>query len=330
MTLTEKNVSDLLERHLDRQSAHTKRAYRGDIAAFQQWCRAETPGAALCKLLRGGRTSANRLVTKLESNIVKVMARSTVRRRLSALKSFVRAAFREGFVDWHLEVLPTKDLTTETKKATGKRNMSGPDKPTFRRIVIRMEAELVLPGKRIQAARDLAILALLSNPMLRLSEVAQLDLEDLRSLEGDNPSVRFIGKGRMSVEELPLAPSTVSALRRWLKIRKARPSAPLFVRVRKATGDENGPHLTNERLSSPGIYKIMIQRGAAVLKKRRLNPHSLRHHGITRLVEYAQKNDISFQEATKLSRHKKVETLMQYVDGMDKRVRQMARGIDSG
>jgi hypothetical protein len=28
-------------------------------------------------------------------------------------------------------------------------------------------------------------------------------------------------------------------------------------------------------------------------------------------------------------RHKKVETLMQYVDGMDRRVRQMADGIDS-
>ena len=123
----------------------------------------------------------------------------------------------------------------------------------------------------------------------------------------------------------------MNALRRWVRLRKARPSSALFVRVRKAVGDAVGPHLTNSRLSASGIYKITVTRGSPVLKGsgRRLNPHSLRHHGITRLVDYAQKNDISFQEATKLSRHKKVETLMQYVDGMDRRVRQMADGIDS-
>jgi site-specific recombinase XerC len=333
MKLTEKSAHDLFDRHIDRQTRHTKRAYRGDLTAFRKWCGAPSLGHALFRLLKGGRVAANRLVTRYETSMVKGFARNSVKRRIAALKSFVTAASREGVVDWRLEVLPSKDLTPETIRATAKRDMSGPDTKKLQLVLKRIEAELKLPAKSLQAARDLALIALLWNPMLRLSEVANLNMEDIKSLDGDAPTVKFVGKGRSEPEELPLAPSTVNALRRWVQLRKrkASPSSALFVRVRKAVGDAVGPHQTNSRLSASGIYKITVTRGSPVLKGsgRRLNPHALRHHGITRLVDYAQRNNISFQEATKLSRHKKVETLMQYVDGMDRRVRQMADGIDS-
>jgi site-specific recombinase XerC len=89
-------------------------------------------------------------------------------------------------------------------------------------------------AQQLQIGEDLALIALLWNPMLRLSEVANLNVEDIKSLDGDAPTVKFVGKGRSEPEELPLAPSTVNALRRWVQLRKrkASPSSALFVRVR--------------------------------------------------------------------------------------------------
>lgn len=332
MKLNVVTVSDVLERHLARVTANTRRAYRFDLGSFAQWNQAETAPHALYELLAGGRETANRTVNHYETSIVRRLARSTVHRRISAIKSFVAAAMREGLVNWRLDVLPTKSLSTEEKRATGRRNMGGPTEEQLRAILEQPKRELAFPAKRTQAIRDLAIIALLGNPMLRVSELSALNMGDIKGLSGKTPSVSVIGKGRMVAETLPLAPSVVRALILWLSLRKAPPSAPLFVRVRNPFGRNELPSLTNERLTPSGIYKITVARGATVLKGtgRRLNPHAMRHHGVTRLAAYVEKNGISFQEAMQLSRHKKLDTFMIYVDSKGKKVRSMAEGIDAG
>lgn len=119
--------------------------------------------------------------------------------------------------------------------------------------------------------RDLALLELFYSAGLRLSELVQLDLDQLYL---DRAEVRVLGKGQR--ERLALiGDKALQALKQWLS---ARPSlaAPderaLFVGARGA------------RLGARQIQKRLAQR-AQSQQGRHLHPHMLRHSFATHLLE---------------------------------------------
>jgi integrase len=75
-----------------------------------------------------------------------------------------------------------------------------------------------------------------------------------------------------------------------------------------------GQWLTASRLSTHGIYDMTLRRGVEAGLKKKLRPHGLRHAGTTVLVNYCVGNAIPLTEAMKITRHKKMETLLRYVD----------------
>lgn len=111
--------------------------------------------------------------------------------------------------------------------------------------------------------RDLALVLLMIDTGIRLSEVASLNIADVDLIEG---RCRVMGKG--SRERLvPIGRRTRKTLRAWTSVRRPSPAAnsPLFA----------GPR--GSRLSARGIHQLirrLARRGAI---ETRCSPHVLRH-----------------------------------------------------
>ena len=309
------------EEWLAERSPHTRRAYRTDLAAFAAWTKAESVSQALYDLLAQGRVAARRRVERFEQRSVGRQSRNTINRRLNALKSFVAAAFRSGIVDWKLEVKTSNTLSKAAKKATAKRDMSGPTVARYQRLIAHLEMKICDPKLTAAATRDLAIIALLENPMLRRSEVSALDIGDIDLTSGAE-GVTLVGKARTEPETLPMPPETIRAVAEWLKIRQGEPSAPLFVQIRKTA-------LTQDRLGDNGIYLMTTKRGRQAFGRsnRRLNPHSLRRTGITILAKHIVDAGIPVADGMAVSRHKKESTFWNYVDRKQDRKRELVNAV---
>ena len=127
-------------------------------------------------------------------------------------------------------------------------------------------------GGSIAGLRDAAILALASDAMLRVSEVAALDVDDVR-IEDD-------GTGRLTVRHsktdqegagtvLFLGAATVARIKAWQACAGVRGGA-LFRRVRR------GGWPQNERISARAIRTVIAKRAANAGVEGRVSGHSLR------------------------------------------------------
>lgn len=116
--------------------------------------------------------------------------------------------------------------------------------------------------------RDHALLLLAIQTGLRVSELVSLNCSDISLSTGAN--VRCIGKGRKA-RCTPLARSTVTVIKAWLKERAGLATEPLF------------PNTRGGRLSPDGVQFILAKHIATAqqrclsLKEKRISPHVLRH-----------------------------------------------------
>ncbi len=111
-------------------------------------------------------------------------------------------------------------------------------------------------GKSPEDRRDHAIITLLLDTGLRLSELTNLRTSDL----GEDFTLRVFGKGR-KWRTVALGHTSATALRRWLRIREGQGDLIW-------SGRRGG-------LTAAGVRKIIQRRGARVGIK--LHPHMLRH-----------------------------------------------------
>lgn len=118
-------------------------------------------------------------------------------------------------------------------------------------------------GDRFEDRRDTAIVRLFFDAGLRLSELANLNLEDV---DFDQGTVLVVGKGSR-MRACPFGAKTSRALDRYLRARARRPNArspQLWLGARGAT------------LGGSGIYQA-IRRRASEAGLPPLHPHQLRH-----------------------------------------------------
>ncbi len=127
-------------------------------------------------------------------------------------------------------------------------------------------------GASVAGARDAAILVVMSDAMLRVSECAALDCQDVERSDD--------GSGRLTVRQsktdqegrgqiLYLGAPTVARIDSWLEA-AGHSSGALFRRVRR------GGWPQNERLSARGIRTIVATRVAAAGIQGRVSGHSPR------------------------------------------------------
>ncbi|WKU06335.1 tyrosine-type recombinase/integrase [Micromonospora sp. HUAS LYJ1] len=244
-----------------RLSAHTRDAYRRDIAGWLTWC----AGGDLDPL-RATFLDVNAYARQLEATPAARSGRpltpATVARKLSALSS------------WYEFLLKLRAVDTNP--------VSGADRPRIDRDhsatvgLTPQEVDALLAAADADtgptAARNRAAVALLADLGLRVGELVSLDLTDLGAERGHR-SVRFVGKGGKS-RRRALTPGTAYALDAYL----AERAAAAGVAVEALTG----PLLattTGGRLDRHSVFRLVrrLAATAGIAAAAKLSPHSLRH-----------------------------------------------------
>ena len=128
-------------------------------------------------------------------------------------------------------------------------------------------------GQSLAGLRDAALIALMSDCLLRVSEAVALQVDDLQ-LEEDGTARLTIGRSKTDQEGegtiLYVGAPTVSRIRAWLRAASIE-SGPIFRRVRR--GDKViGP----DSLSTRAARDIIKRRAAAADLEGRFSGHSLR------------------------------------------------------
>jgi integrase/recombinase XerC len=182
----------------------------------------------------------------------------TIRRMLSALRTFFRFLMQEGLVSHD----PVVDVPTPK---VGRRLPRLLD-------VDRMASLLAIQDEHPLAVRDRAIMELLYSSGLRLSELVALDRGDLHLGEG---LVKVLGKGQKA-RIVPVGQMACQALRNWLTMRQNLADAAeeaVFVNQR---GTRLSPRSVQARL-----HKWSLAQGLDT----RAYPHLLRHAFASHLLE---------------------------------------------
>jgi integrase/recombinase XerC len=277
-------VAFLVSSWLGNRAPTTVRAYQSDLTSWAGWMGME-PAEAVEVLLGMDAGDANALGMAYRAAMREEgLSPATINRRLSALRSIVKAAKVAGLVGW--------DLMVEAARQQAYRDTRGPGVEGYRAMVATL-------GDDLQGRRDRAILSLLYTMALRRAEVIGLDLEDL---EVEGGRLWITGKGYTEKEAVSVPSGTMEALLAWLEVRGDSPG-PLFLSMdRRHRGEAVRP-----TLNAITRRVRVIGEGAGV----RVTPHALRHSGITRALDLTG-GDVRRVRA--LSRHAKLDTLMRYDD----------------
>lgn len=234
-------------------SEHTLRAYGRDLEELCAFCDErgiEDPAAISPRTLRA-------FLLRLDE---RDLARASVQRKLSAVRSFFRQLQREGYV----EVNPTTGL----RQSRGRRPL--PKALSTQEIEALLEAP---DSETPQGRRDRAMLELCYSAGTRAAETVGIDHADL---DIDGEVVRVRGKGRK--ERLaPLGTFALAALKRYLQD-PARPqpdagaAGAIFLNTRGG------------RLTTRSFGRIVENAVLAAGLARRATPHTLRHSFATHLL----------------------------------------------
>ncbi|GAA2691747.1 MULTISPECIES: tyrosine-type recombinase/integrase [Actinoplanes] len=229
-----------------RLSDHTRDAYRRDVTTWLDWC--------------AGRGLDPRAATFLDVNAyargleARPMAAATVARKLSGLSS------------WYSFLLKLGAVATNP--------VGGADRPYVDRD---HSATVGLTGEEVDALlaaadrqtgpaaiRHRAVLTLLADLGLRVSELVSLDLSDL-GWERGHRTVRFIGKGGRPRRRV-LTPGAALALDEYLRVRGPG-EGPVFATT------------TGARLDRHAVFRLVrrLAADAGIPGAEKMSPHSLRH-----------------------------------------------------
>ena len=264
-----------LNRHV---SPHTLRAYEADVTQYLAWVAGET-GKKISAL-----EAADLDMTSARSHLAQLnkagKARSSVARKLSALKTFVRYLRHEDLIDHDptaMAVAPRRDQTI----------------PVF---LTEQEITRLIESPHTGdplGRRDRAILELFYASGLRLSELVAVDIEDL-NLSGR--MVRVMGKGRKE-RLLPFNQSAADAIRAWMKDRaqilsimqgtRGRSVAPKRPKGAKADAKAD-PLFINyrgTRLTDRSVDRLLRKYVAQCSTRMGVSPHALRHSFATHLLQ---------------------------------------------
>lgn len=238
--------------HEKNASPHTVSNYRRDLEQLAAFCRQNK--VSLKKI------EPTFLRSYLASLYEQELKKSSIARKLAALRSFFRFCQRQGFIAHNpAEVLASPRLEKKVPSFLTEEEISRfLDRPT---------------GTRPLERRDAALLELLYATGIRVSELVGINLDDF------NLSHRFIrirGKGRKE-RLVPFGTQAEKKLRQYLQSRwqinrgKVEPE-PLFLNYR------------GRRLSVRSVQRIVDKAIKRAALRRKISPHSLRHSFASHLL----------------------------------------------
>lgn len=236
-----------------RMSANTVSSYMRDLSQYDQW-------------LKQKKTDLKRAKNILLQEYVKRLEQlgkspATMSRFLASSKSFYAYMF---FAKGYIKTNPTAAL--KAQKVQRK----------YPEILTNKEVELFLEQPKCvdeKGFRDHAMLELLYATGIRVSELIDLDVDDLNL-----PAGLVVCRSKGKERSIPLYPGAVKALQDYVQ----------HIRERIVTNDEEKALFVNmngERMTRQGFWKIIkfYQEKADI--KKDITPHMLRHSFAAHLLE---------------------------------------------
>jgi integrase/recombinase XerC len=241
------------------RSAHTRRAYLGDIGSLLDFLAAAKPEPALADL------TLPILRSWLAAQASTGAARTTLARRTSAAKTFTAWAARRGLL--------TSDPGSRLQMPKARRTL-----PAVLRQDQALDAMAAAKSGAAQgdpmALRDLLIVELLYATGIRVSELCGVDLEDV---DTERRLLRVLGKGNKQ-RTVPFGAPAQAALARW--VADGRPAL-----ANAASGRALLLGARGRRLDQRQARTVVHQTIAAVDGAPDIGPHGFRHSAATHLLE---------------------------------------------
>lgn len=217
------------------------------------------------------------------------LAKSSMARKLAAIRSFFRYLRRQGIVS--VNVAEKIRNPRQEKRHPHALNVD----EAFALLDTPLPAEEGRAQDAALAARDLALCELLYGSGLRISEALNLDLGDARIGEG---IVKVMGKG--SRERLaPLSDTCLTALKKWLSMRGILAGADEKALFTGARGKR-----LNRREAFRIVDKLCQNAGIAG----HVSPHGLRHSFATHMLDAGA----DLRVVQELLGHKRISTTQIY------------------
>jgi integrase/recombinase XerC len=223
------------------------RSYASDLAGFAAFVRKHgdpRPASVDTRAVRAYVASLHQ----------KGLARTSIARKLAAVRSCFRFLARRGIVDQN----PARPVQSPRP---ARRLPSFLPKDESRNL-LDLPAESSVAGRR-----DQALLELLYATGIRVAECCGLDCADLDTSRG---TVRVLGKGGVE-RVVPVGDVALAAIDAYLAARGTR-DGPLFA------------NLQGGRLSTRGARRIVGRRASVAGSARRVTPHTLRHTFATHML----------------------------------------------
>jgi len=240
-----------------RVSAETVRAYRNDLLQFEKFLE-EVHFKGVVPGPEGLDTIAVRgFVAHL---VRRGLGKSSVARKLSAIRSFLNRAVRDGWV----ETSPADSVPTPRVPRPLPRTLTVDE---MFNLLDRIDDDD--PASR----RDRAMLELLYAAGLRVSELVGLDLSDLDFGAG---IVRVLGKGDKE-RMVPFGGKAADALRRWL-------SGSAGLRKKGSVPEAVFLNLRGGRLTDRSVRRILDRRLHEAAIHAQMSPHAVRHSFATHML----------------------------------------------
>ncbi len=255
-------VLDEFDEHLELErarSVHTRRAYLGDLRLLFEFVEERWPSAGLTAL------SLPTVRSWLAAQAAAGVARTTLARRTSAVKTFTAWATRRGL----LAADPAARLQVPKVRRT---------LPAVLRADQALSAMAAAKSGAAEgdpmALRDRLIVELLYATGIRVSELCGLDIDDV---DFGRRVLRVLGKGNKQ-RTTPFGAPAEEALRAWLA--DGRPAL--------ATSGSGSALLLGARggrVDPRQVRTVVHQTVAAVEGAPDMGPHGLRHTAATHLLE---------------------------------------------
>lgn len=269
-------------------SPSTCRAYRHDIVEFfsilkENWSPDGPPAAS--DVLPAPATVTGLKIRYYLGILHKKNKKVTIARKLSAIRSFFKFLMKQGAVERN----PTTAVTTpkQEKKI-----------PTYLPVDDIFRLLDSIETKTLLKARNRAMFETLYSCGIRVSELANLDVEDIDRSSG---IIRVLGKGNRE-RLVPIGRKALGAIadyRKRLQREQAETvtdSGPLFL-------NKNGKRLTTRSIARI-LEKIAMECGLAIP----ISPHGLRHTFATHMLDAGA----DLRAIQELLGHKSLATTQKY------------------
>lgn len=230
-------------------SPHTLAAYRTDLDQFAAFVKDELGPA-------GPEGVTHLLLRRWLALLHRDHAKSSIGRKLAAVRSFFRFLMREGEVRKN----PAENISTPKKEKT----------LPFHLNIDEATALMDAPGDTLLGLRDRAILETLYSCGFRVSELVSLNVMDVDLIEG---LARVVGKGNKE-RVVPVGSHARKAVADYLAARRdPAGETPLWLNARGG------------RLTRRSVARIVDRYILKIASMKKISPHKLRHTFATHLLE---------------------------------------------